>query len=111
MIIGASEQQLVRLAQHDEAAMQALFLRYYDRLLRLIRRNLPLSMDGVVSPEDVLQDTFARAFQHWTSFAWQGDGSFYRWSSTIARNRVINVLEAHQAQKRGGGLGVISFAA
>ena len=83
-----------------QAAMQALFLRYYDRLLRLIRRNLPLTMDRVVSPEDVLQDTFSLAFQHWSSFSYQGDGSFYRWISTIARNRVINVLEMQQAQKQ-----------
>jgi DNA-directed RNA polymerase specialized sigma24 family protein len=66
-------------------------------------------MDRIVSPEDVLQDTFARAYQHWATFSYQGDGSFYRWISTIAQTPVLNVLETHQAQKRGGGLAPISF--
>jgi RNA polymerase sigma factor (sigma-70 family) len=98
-----AEQDLVQRARTDEAAKQTLFLQSYDRLLRLIRRNLPLAIEHLVSPEDILQDTYALAFQNFDSFQYQQPGSFYRWIATIARNRVVTTLDAHFAQKRGGG--------
>jgi RNA polymerase sigma factor (sigma-70 family) len=105
-----SEQELVSLARNDEAAKQRLFLQSYDKLLRLIRRNLPLSIEHLVSPDDVLQDTYALAFQNFASFEYQQPGSFYRWIATIARNRVVSILDAHFAQKRGGGRAGISLS-
>lgn len=98
-----SEQDLIDRARTDEAAKQTLFLQFYDRLLRLIRRNLPLAIEHLVSPEDILQDTYALAFQKFSTFEYQQPGSFYRWIATIARNRVVTTLDAHLAQKRGGG--------
>jgi RNA polymerase sigma-70 factor (ECF subfamily) len=97
------EPALVQRARNDEAAQELLFVTYYDRLLRLIRRNLPLSIEHIVSPEDVLQETYALAFQSFASFQYQQPGSFYRWIATIARNRVVTTLDAHFAKKRGGG--------
>jgi RNA polymerase sigma-70 factor, ECF subfamily len=99
----SDERELVARARTDEAAKQTLFLQSYDKLLRLIRRNLPLSIEHLVSPEDVLQDTYALAFQNFSSFEYQQPGSFYRWIATIARNRVVTTLDTHFAQKRGGG--------
>src|SRR3954447_16655246 len=103
------EADLARDAAHDEAARQTLFLQSYDRLLRLIRGNLPLAIEHVVAAEDILQDTYVAAFQNFSHFHYQGPGSFYRWIATIARNRVVNTLEAHHAQKRGGGRAGISL--
>jgi RNA polymerase sigma-70 factor (ECF subfamily) len=97
------EKDLIDRARTDEAAKQTLFLQSYDKLLRLIRRNLPLSIEHLVSPEDILQETYALAFQNFSSFEYQQAGSFYRWIATIARNRVVTTLDAHFAQKRGGG--------
>ncbi|MBC8108491.1 MAG: sigma-70 family RNA polymerase sigma factor [Anaerolineae bacterium] len=105
-----AEQDLVDRARTDEAAKQALFLQCYDRLLRLIRRNLPLAIEHLVSPEDVLQDTYALAFQKFSSFEYQQPGSFYRWIATIARNRVVSTLDTLFAQKRGGGRHGVSLS-
>jgi RNA polymerase sigma factor (sigma-70 family) len=110
MIDSANEEELVRQARHDEAAKQQLFLQPYDRLLKLIRRNLPLSIEHLVSPEDVLQDTYALAFQNFSSFEYRQPGSFFHWIATIARNRVVTTLDAHFAQKRGGGRAGISLS-
>jgi RNA polymerase sigma-70 factor (ECF subfamily) len=105
-----NEADLVRAAVHDEVARQTLFLQSYDRLLRLIRRNLPLAMEHLVTPEDILQDTYITAFQNFSRFRYQGPGSFHRWIARLARNRIVNVLEAHQAQKRGGGWHAVNLA-
>src|SRR3954447_26126626 len=71
-----SEADLVRDAAHDEAVRQTLFLQSYDRLLRLIRRNLPLAIEHIVAAEDILQDTYVAAFQNFSHFRFQGPGSF-----------------------------------
>ena len=104
------EQDLIHRARTDEAAKQTLFLQSYDKLLRLIRRNLPLSIEHLVSPEDILQDTYALAFQSFSSFEYQEPGSFYRWIATIARNRVVTTLDSLLAQKRGGGRHGVSLS-
>ena len=49
-----------RIKASDEAAFQTLFYRYYEPLFRFVARRIPAGE----SPKDVVQDVFARVWQH-----------------------------------------------
>lgn len=101
---GAGDSDLIqRAAAADVAALEQLLLTHHDRLLRLIRRNLPLDMDRVVSPEDVLQETFVDAFRYMGTLQARDEAGFTAWLNTIARNRVANARKKFRALKRGKG--------
>ena len=94
---------VIRAAAGDVAALEQLLLARHDRLLRTIRRNLPIDMDRLVSPEDVLQETFADAFRYLGTLQSRDERGFGAWLTAIARNRVANARAAHRALKRGQG--------
>lgn len=95
---------LVRQAIAGEPlALDRLLLDHYPKLLARIELKLPAAMRSVVAPEDILQETFAYAFKAISSFRPEGDDAFYRWLTSIAENRLIDIVRAHQAAKRGGG--------
>ena len=92
-------------AAGDTRALEQLLLLYHDRLSASIGRRLPASIRAAVAAEDIVQDTYIRAFRRISTFTPKGPGSFYRWLLTIARNRLIDVQKRHGALKRGGGAG------
>jgi RNA polymerase sigma-70 factor (ECF subfamily) len=94
---------LARARGGEIAAMEQLLLAQHDRLLKLIRRNLPMDMDRLISPEDLLQETFADAFRYWGTLQARDWAGFSAWLTAIARNRVANARKAHRTLKRGQG--------
>ena len=95
-------------AAFQAAAMKRLY-RHYDRLLSIVRRNLPVWMDRFVDPEDVMQAVYVRAFASFDRFVDQGEGSEFRWLSTIAKHYVLNLIEFHRAQRRAGDAHPLSW--
>ena len=85
--------------------MDRLLLSCYPRLLARIDQKFPAELRSVLSPEDILQDTFTYAFRGVASFRPEGADAFYRWLTAIADNRLIDTVRAQQAAKRGGGRG------
>jgi RNA polymerase sigma-70 factor (ECF subfamily) len=80
--------QLVRLAQGgDERAFQALVVKYQRRIARHVARYVRRASDV----EDVVQETFIRAFRGLGSF--RGDSSFYSWLYRIATNAAFSFLK------------------
>jgi RNA polymerase sigma-70 factor (ECF subfamily) len=78
---------LVRLAQAGDArAFEALVVKYQRRIARHVARYVRNSGDV----EDVVQDTFIRAFRGLASF--RGDSSFYSWLYRIATNCALSFL-------------------
>ena len=102
---------VVRAAGGDVAALEQLLLAHHDRLLRTIRRSLPVDMDRVVSPEDVLQETLADAFRYAGTLQARDEAGFAAWVTVIARHRVANARARHRALKRGQGRAGVSIAA
>jgi len=92
-----------RAAAGDRLALQELLLAQYDRLAARIARKVPLSLQGVVAADDILQETFASAFRSIRSLKPKGAEAFYRWLATIAERRLQNAVKALHAAKRGGG--------
>jgi RNA polymerase sigma-70 factor (ECF subfamily) len=49
-----------------------------------------------VDAEDVLQDTFCKAFETIQRFRWQGEGSFYAWIAAISEHVILNATKKRQ---------------
>ena len=84
---GTGDADLVRRAlARDEAAVRAIMQANNRRLYRLARGML--RNDG--EAEDVVQETYVRAFTHLESF--RGDSSLATWLSRIAMNEALGRL-------------------
>ena len=84
----AQDAELVRLAQAGDArAFEALVVKYQRRIARHVARYVKASGDV----EDVVQETFIRAYRGLPSF--RGDSSFYSWLYRIATNAAVSHLQ------------------
>src|ERR1700757_39373 len=84
---GTADAELVRRAlSRDEAAVRAIMQANNRRLYRLARGIL--RNDG--EAEDVVQETYVRAFTHLEAF--RGDSSLSTWLSRIAMNEALGRL-------------------
>lgn len=88
---GTGDAELVRRAlARDEAAVRAIMQANNRRLYRLARGIL--RNDG--EAEDVVQETYVRAFTHLADF--RGDSSLATWLSRIAMNEALGRLRRHR---------------
>ncbi|MEO6840255.1 MAG: RNA polymerase sigma factor [Bradyrhizobium sp.] len=84
---GATDLELVRRAlARDEAAVRAIIQANNRRLYRLARGILRNDSEA----EDVVQETYLRAFTHLESF--RGDSSLATWLARIAMNEALGRL-------------------
>lgn len=91
-----------RAAAGDQEALERLLFAYYDRVRALLERKLPVSFQGIISEEDIVQQTFMQAFLDIPTFEPRGSHSFYRWLATIARHRLLDAIKAQRSARRGG---------
>lgn len=95
-------QEFIERAQRgDREAFGALVERYQERLEALVHLRLGRRLRQRVEPEDVLQETYARALAALRSFRWTDKGSFFRWLGSIAEHVIQDLARYHlEAQKR-----------
>src|SRR5437764_10653785 len=87
LTISSTDADLVaRARDREEAAIRALMQANNRRLFRLARGILRNDAEA----EDVVQETWVRAFTHLDSF--RGDSSFATWLSRIAMNEALGRL-------------------
>ena len=87
--------ELVRRARaRDEAAIRTIMQANNRRLYRIARGIL--RNDG--EAEDVVQETYVRAFTHLESF--RGDSSLATWLARIAMNEALGRLRRAAAERR-----------
>ena len=85
-----SSQMLVNRARDgDRAAFGQLFENYRSRMAGLISSRIGPGLRGKLEVDDVLQETFTKAFQSLERFRWTGDTSFFRWLGGIANNIIL----------------------
>src|SRR6478672_13009313 len=85
--VGSTEAELVRRARaRDEAAIRSIMQSNNRRLFRLARGVLRNDSEA----EDVVQETYVRAFTHLDDF--RGDSSFATWLGRIAINEALGRL-------------------
>lgn len=73
----------------DQSAFQALVERYQSRMFGLVRHYT----QNLVEMEDIVQDTFLKAFSKLDTF--QSQSSFYTWISRIAVNTALDFRKRH----------------
>ena len=97
---GPDDAELVRRAlARDEAAVRAIMQANNRRLYRLARGILRNDAEA----EDVVQDTYVRAFTHLEQF--RGDSSLSTWLSRIAMNEALGRLRRQKPGRRMVGAG------
>jgi RNA polymerase sigma-70 factor (ECF subfamily) len=96
----AEQERLVGRARlGDRAAFDELTIGLAEPLLRKIRRRLGSDLREILDPEDVLQETFLRAFASIGEFRWQGAESFGRWIEGIAFHFLLHSARKHGRRK------------
>ncbi len=86
----------------DAKALNALFARYQERLLRIVRLRLNHELRERLRLQsmDILQDVFMHAFKKLPDFEPTSEGSFLHWLSRIAENAIRDHLDYAAASKR-----------
>ncbi len=89
-----SDEELVDLARNgDDTAFPELVKRYSRRILRVARNITNNDEDA----EDVLQESFLKAYTHLDGF--QGNSKFYTWLVRIAMNEALMKLRKRKTGK------------
>jgi RNA polymerase sigma-70 factor (ECF subfamily) len=93
-LAGIDESQLVAQARtHDATAFNELVRRYEGKIFRLSQHVTQNREDA----EDVLQETFLKAYEHLDQF--KGDSKFYTWIVRIAVNQALMKLRRRKTDK------------
>src|SRR5215472_13949374 len=93
-----------RAAAGDEAALAALFGRYYKRLRQMVRLRLDRRLQGRVDPSDVLQEAYLDVAQQLPHYLKKPEMSFFLWLRLVTGQRLMRVHRHHlgSAQRDAG---------
>lgn len=94
----SSLQLVVRAKGGDELARNEICRRYLPRLRRWAHGRLPKHVDGVLSTEDIVQETLLKVINGLNRFEPSHDGSFQAYLSQALRNRIFD--ERRKAGRR-----------
>ena len=93
-LAGVDESQLVAQArERDATAFNELVRRYEGKIFRLAQHITQNREDA----EDVLQETFLKAYEHLDQF--KGNSKFYTWIVRIAVNQALMKLRKRKTDK------------
>lgn len=93
---------LLRIRAGDEEAWTPLFERFHGRLRLYVRHRLGRALGARVEVEDVVQETWLRAFAAVEGFEAAGESAFLRFLTTLARHVIADLARAARAAKRDG---------
>ena len=92
---------LVRSAQNgDNAALNLLFERYYERVRRVVRMRLGNKLRQEMDSGDILQETFLAAAKAFDKYEVREEAALINWLAKLAENQIIRAADYHGAQKR-----------
>src|SRR5438128_2293926 len=84
----------------NREAYDRLFQLHADRALFFIRARLGPKLREHVESRDVLQEAYLAAHQGFECFEYTDDGAFSHWLCRIIDNRIRDLGDRFQAQKR-----------
>lgn len=89
-------EQLVReSAGGDRESFDRITRRFHARIQSLVRLRIGPSLRRRVDVDDVVQETFLRAFRAIDSVRWEGERAFQGWLCTIAERTCTDTLRQH----------------
>ena len=92
-----------RVRSGDAEGFSTLFAKYRPRLAVLLRYKAGSELLASVEIDDLLQETFLRAFRDIDHFAYESPGSFWNWLASIAGHVVLDAVRFQGRQKRHAG--------
>ncbi len=100
---GCQDDVVRRAVGGDRAALDGLLAAYYPRLAAHVAPKLPDDLRGTLAVEDVLQEAYLHVFQAIGDAKADSGESFYAWLAAIVEHRMLDLIRAARAAKRGGG--------
>jgi RNA polymerase sigma-70 factor (ECF subfamily) len=93
-------ESLIELASAgDGAALATLLQEYEPRVLEYVKRRLPVAVQSLAAPEDIVQDTCYEACRMIHGFRSQGSNTFYRWLIRIANLRIRATIQKYRSHR------------
>ena len=86
----------------DRTALHELLVVYYQELFEHIEQRISPRFQGVISAEDIVQQTFVEVIRDIEHFTPGTNQSFCAWLERIAENRTKDAVRHHKCLKRGG---------
>jgi len=83
----------------NRKAFENLVARYNGRLREAVEVRMGRQVRGKVELDDVLQETFLRAFESIVHFQWRNEGGFLRWLVAIAENRIRDEIKGPRGKE------------
>ena len=97
------ERAMLKAAKNgDQVSLQNLLIHNHDRLVQYLSPRIAAKYQGLLSPEDVLQDAYIYAFANIGQFDSASPSAFYAWLVAIADNRLADAIKGLRRKKRGG---------
>jgi RNA polymerase sigma-70 factor (ECF subfamily) len=97
-----SASALTRASSGDPVSRGDLFARHAGKLRAYVEFRLGSALSRRVEPDDVVQETFLRAWRDLGSASLSGEGASFGWLTTIARHVIADVARAARARRREG---------
>ncbi len=80
----------------DRDAFNDLVAFHREELDKYVRLRLGSHLRQKIDLEDVLQESFVRAFQSIENFRWQGETSFLKWLKSIAEHAILETARRNR---------------
>ncbi|HEX6810172.1 MAG TPA: sigma-70 family RNA polymerase sigma factor [Planctomycetota bacterium] len=100
---------VVKAKGGDGDALNRLFKRYYERVRRSVRVRIGSRLRSRMDSDDILQPTFAKAFENFDRFEMRHEGSFLHWLAEYAERQIHDAADRENAVKRLPPAGQVSL--
>lgn len=84
----------------DQAALNDLLTRYFERVLKIVRVRMGHKLRGRNDSMDIAQNAMIRVLQGLEKFEPRSDGALIQWVSKLVENEIRDQVDYHGAQKR-----------
>jgi RNA polymerase sigma-70 factor (ECF subfamily) len=93
---GRSTEELVeRVKAGSREAFDRIVERFRDRLAAFVRPRIGERLRERIQDEDVLQETFLKAYESLGRFRWEGEEPFFGWLCTIAHHALLRLARRY----------------
>lgn len=86
----------------DRPSLEQLLLAHYDELTQFLQQRLREAKPGLLSVEDLAQQTMMQVFRDIKRFEPRPNVTFSSWLKAIANHRILDEIRTRRRQKRGG---------
>ncbi len=86
----------------DRPSLEQLLMAHYDDLNSFLTQRLREAKPGLLSVEDIVQQTMMQVFRDIRRFEARPGINFSAWIKAIANHRILDEIRTKRRQKRGG---------